>query len=135
MGHGQLSESLRTDARVTSIERLHVRDGGVAVGPVGELVVADLSFISLRSVAGDLIGLCRPGADLVALVKPQFEAGRDEVRSGRGVIRDPEVWRRALVDACAAFERAGATIMGTMVSPIHGTSGNTEFFVHATAPR
>ena len=64
------------------------------------------------------------------LVKPQFEAGRREVSRGRGVIRDPGVWRAALADAIAAFDAAGATMMGVMVSPLRGADGNVEFLAH-----
>jgi 23S rRNA (cytidine1920-2'-O)/16S rRNA (cytidine1409-2'-O)-methyltransferase len=96
-------------------------------------VVADLSFISLTTVAPALFGLLRPGGDLVALVKPQFEAGRQEASRGRGVIRSPEVWRRVLGEVGTAVRAQGATMMGAMVSPITGADGNVEFLVHAAA--
>jgi 23S rRNA (cytidine1920-2'-O)/16S rRNA (cytidine1409-2'-O)-methyltransferase len=91
--------------------------------------VADLSFISVRAVARPLLQLAAPGGDVVVLVKPQFEAGRREVSRGKGVIRDPEVWRRTLAGALDALSEAGATIMGTMVSPLRGADGNVEFLV------
>ena len=95
------------------------------------MVVADLSFISLTTVAPVLAGpLARPGADLVVLVKPQFEAGRAEVSRGRGVVRDPEVWRGALERVASALGAAGAAIMGAMASPLTGPAGNVEFLVH-----
>ena len=130
VGRNQLHERLRADPRVASFERTDVRGVDMAaIGGPAPLVVADLSFISLRLVASDLVRLAT--ADLVALVKPQFEAGRAEADRARGVIRDPEVWRRALEDVCRAIVGAGAAIMGVMVSPVTGTEGNVEFLLHA----
>jgi 23S rRNA (cytidine1920-2'-O)/16S rRNA (cytidine1409-2'-O)-methyltransferase len=132
VGHGQLHERLRADERVEVHERTNVRD--LTVGELGErfpLVVADLSFISLRTVLPNLVALATPGADLVLLVKPQFEAGRADADRGRGVIRDPTIWRRVLDDVVRALLAHGAAIMGAMVSPITGAQGNVEFLVHA----
>ena len=134
VGRNQLHERLRADPRVASLERTDVR--GVttdAIGGPAEIVVADVSFISLRLVAADLCRLAT--ADIVLLVKPQFEAGRAEADRGRGVIRDPEVWRRALLEVCRAVVGAGAAIMGVMVSPLTGAEGNVEFLLHADARR
>jgi 23S rRNA (cytidine1920-2'-O)/16S rRNA (cytidine1409-2'-O)-methyltransferase len=134
VGHGQLHERLRADPRVEVHERRNVRD--LAPRDLGEpfpLVVADLSFISLRAVLPHLLDQAAPGADLVLLVKPQFEAGRDEASRGRGVIRDPEVWRRVLEEVVVALGGYGAAIMGAMPSPITGADGNVEFLVHARA--
>jgi 23S rRNA (cytidine1920-2'-O)/16S rRNA (cytidine1409-2'-O)-methyltransferase len=134
VGHGQLHERLRADPRVEVHERRNVRD--LVRGDLGEpfaLVVADLSFISLRAVLPHLLGQSGPGADLVLLVKPQFEAGRDEASRGGGVIRDPEVWRRVLEEVVVALGGYGAAIMGAMPSPITGAGGNVEFLVHARA--
>jgi 23S rRNA (cytidine1920-2'-O)/16S rRNA (cytidine1409-2'-O)-methyltransferase len=136
VGHGQIHERLRADPRVEVRERVNVRV--LAAGDLGDpfdLVVADLSFISLRTVAANLVDLAGPGTDLVLLVKPQFEAGRQEASRGRGVIRDPAVWRRALEGVSDALRGRGAAIMGVMVSPITGAEGNVEFLLHArTAP-
>jgi 23S rRNA (cytidine1920-2'-O)/16S rRNA (cytidine1409-2'-O)-methyltransferase len=136
VGHGQLHEHLASDPRVEVRDRVNVRD--LAAGDLGDrfgLVVADLSFISLRTVLANLVALAAPGADLVLLVKPQFEAGRREASRGRGVIRDPEVWRGVLDDTGGALAGHRAAIMGVMVSPITGADGNVEFLVHArTAP-
>jgi len=130
VGRGQLHEKLRADPRVLSRERTHLRDVRAEhIGGPVDLVVGDLSFISLTKVTEPLLGAVRPGGDLVLLVKPQFEAGREEVARGRGVITDPEIWRRTIAEVCAAFEDSGATMMGQMVSPIHGAEGNTEFLV------
>ncbi len=132
VGRNQLHERLRADPRVTSLERTDVRAvSAEAVGGPAEIVVADLSFISLRLVAADLCRLA--SAELVMLVKPQFEAGRAEADRGRGVIRDPEVWRRAILGAARAVVGAGAAIMGVMVSPLTGAEGNVEFLLHADA--
>jgi len=131
VGHGHLHERLRRDPRVSVFEHTHIRD--FEGGPY-ELIVADLSFISLRTVAAALFRrLARPGADLVVLVKPQFEAGRLEASRGRGVIRDPRVWRRALEGVRTALEGEGAAMMGVMVSPLTGAEGNVEFLTHAVA--
>jgi 23S rRNA (cytidine1920-2'-O)/16S rRNA (cytidine1409-2'-O)-methyltransferase len=91
--------------------------------------VADLSFISLRTVLPALLGLTDPGGVLVLLVKPQFEAGRQEAAKGKGVIRDPEVWRRVLEEVRSAASSHGASMMEAMVSPLRGADGNVEFLV------
>jgi 23S rRNA (cytidine1920-2'-O)/16S rRNA (cytidine1409-2'-O)-methyltransferase len=96
--------------------------------------VADLSFISLVPVLPTLLATCRPGAPLVLLVKPQFEAGRAEVSRGRGVVRDPAVRAEVQQRIDDALRAAGATIMGWMESPLRGADGNVELFVHARAP-
>jgi 23S rRNA (cytidine1920-2'-O)/16S rRNA (cytidine1409-2'-O)-methyltransferase len=135
VGYGQLHERLRADGRVTVLERTNVRhlSARAARGPF-PLVVADLSFISLRTVAPALAGeLAEDGADLVLLVKPQFEAGRAEASRGKGVIRDPQVWLRALEEVAAALVDQAAAMMGAMVSPLLGADGNVEFLVHARA--
>jgi len=136
VGYGQLHERLRADPRVEVHERTnirHVRPGDL--GDPVEVVVADLSFISLRTVLPAVVALARPGADLVLLVKPQFEAGREEVAKGRGVVTDPAVWRRILLEVLGALREAGAAIMGAMVSPLTGADGNVEFLVHAVTGR
>lgn len=132
VGYGQLHERLRADPRVRVVERTNVRHyRGEAPFQV---VVADLSFISLATAAPALLGAnAAPGADVVVLVKPQFEAGRAEASRGRGVIRDPEVWRRVLTEVRAALEREGAAMMEVMVSPLVGAGGNVEFLAHLRA--
>jgi 23S rRNA (cytidine1920-2'-O)/16S rRNA (cytidine1409-2'-O)-methyltransferase len=132
VGHGQLDVRLRNDPRVSVLERTNVRHltpadlGGETFG----VLTADLSFISLRTVAPALVTLAEPGADLVVLVKPQFEAGRQEASRGRGVIRDPSVWDRVVEDVAAAFVSEGAVMMDRMRSPLTGAQGNVEFLVH-----
>ncbi len=135
VGYGQLHERLVDDPRVTNLERTNLRHADLdALGGACDLVVADLSFISLRTVADQLLAACRPGGDLVVLVKPQFEAGRQEASKGRGIITDPVVWRRVLAEAIAAFVDRGAIIMGAMASPLRGSDGNVEFLVHVVRP-
>ena len=126
VGRAQLHERLRADPRVEVRERTDIRSLAGEAARYG-IVVADLSFISVRSVAAVLVHLATPDADIVVLVKPQFEAGRAEVSKGRGVIRDPEVWKGSLETAITAMEAAGAANMGIMVSPLRGADGNVEF--------
>ncbi len=132
VGRGQLHERLRRDPRVRSLEQTNIRTATLADlgGEPFRVVVADLSFISQRLVAGRLVGWTAPGGDLVVLVKPQFEAGRREVTRGRGVIRDPGIWVTTLREVISAYDAAGATMMGVMVSPLRGADGNVEFLVH-----
>jgi 23S rRNA (cytidine1920-2'-O)/16S rRNA (cytidine1409-2'-O)-methyltransferase len=134
VGRGQMHERLRADARVEVRERTDLRSFAAAAADAGgelfDVVVADLSFISMRTVAAALMSLARPGAEVVVLVKPQFEAGRREASRGRGVIKDPEVWRRTLLGAITALESAGSTMIGIMASPLRGADGNVEFLVH-----
>ena len=130
VGHGQLHEKLRADPRVEVVERTNLRHVDPTAAPQYDAVVADLSFISLRTVMDVLVRSTVPGGWLVLLVKPQFEAGRQEVAKGRGVITDPEVWRRTVDDVVGAAGLAGAAMMGVMVSPLHGADGNTEFLLH-----
>ena len=136
VGRGQMHQRLATDPRVRLLERTNIRhlDLITAGGRPFPVVVGDLSFISLRTVAPALLGeLAAVGADVVVLVKPQFEAGRAEVSRGRGVVRDPAVWLRAVDGVASAFEAGGAAIMGAMVSPLTGADGNVEFLLHAVA--
>lgn len=137
VGRGQLLARLRADSRVEVMEGVNVRylspeDFG---GRRFEVVVADLSFISLTVVARSLAGLAHPGADIVVLVKPQFEAGRALVSKGKGVVRDAGAWSAALRSAASAFEEAGAGVIGAMLSPLLGARGNAEFFLHMRAAR
>ena len=139
VGRNQLHERLRADPRVESRERTDVRALDVpAMGEGYPLVVADLSFISLRTVAGALLDQAAEAADLVVLVKPQFEVGREAASRGRGVVTDPDLWRGALSEVIAAFAGRGAAIMDLMVSPLLGADGNVEFLLHVrtgAAPR
>ena len=133
VGHGQLHERLRADPRVTNLERVNVRHVHVdQIGGPVDVVVGDLSFISLRLVIPVLVGLCQPGAPMVLLVKPQFEAGRQEVDRGRGIITDPAIHERVRGEIEEALVGAGCQVRGWTDSPIAGADGNREFLVHAT---
>jgi len=134
VGRGQLDARLRADPRVLVRERTDIRDLDLdEVGGPVDLVVADLSFISLRTVLDHLLAAVAPGGDLVVLVKPQFEVGRAEASRGKGVIRDPEVRAGALAAVRSTIEGRGAVIMGAMESPIRGGSGNVEHLLHVKA--
>lgn len=131
VGIGQLHERIRADPRVEVHERCNVRTDALAQilgGRTVPLIVADLSFISLNTVAPSLVGALAPsGGTMVLLIKPQFEAGRTEVSKGRGVIRDPLTWGRALRSVVTAYAELGAAMMDVMTSPITGADGNVEF--------
>jgi 23S rRNA (cytidine1920-2'-O)/16S rRNA (cytidine1409-2'-O)-methyltransferase len=129
VGHGQLDWKIRNDPRVVVIEHFNARHLALTdlPGPVG-FVCIDVSFISLRQILPVLPPLLRPGADVVALVKPQFEAGRDEVR--KGVIRDAAVHARVLREVTDAAAAIGLAKLGSEPSPITGQKGNIEFLLH-----
>ncbi len=131
VGYGILHERLVNDARVEVYERLNIRDAVPNFdGKVFQLLVADLSFISLRLVLEDLVALCKEGASLVLLVKPQFESSHEEASRARGVIRDPRVWERTLGEVAEEAARVGAPLQEMAVSPLAGAKGNREFFFH-----
>jgi len=131
VGSGQLDLALRQDPRVEVREGVNVRHLAPAdVRPPVELVVADLSFISLSLVAAPLLAVADDDVDVVLLVKPQFEVGRVEASRGRGVIRDPDLWQQALERVDAAWRAAGAAMMDVMASPLRGARGNVEFLAH-----
>jgi len=134
VGHGQLDWKLASDARVRVHDRVNVRTIDPAlIGERVELVVIDVSFISLRLVLPALPPLARPGAPVVALVKPQFEVGRALVGKG-GIVRDEAARAQALVDVRAAAVALGFAAMGDTTSPITGGKGNVEFLLHLTTP-
>ncbi|NHI18227.1 TlyA family RNA methyltransferase [Phycicoccus endophyticus] len=131
VGHGQLVPTLAADPRVedrsgTSIRGLRAAD----VGGPADLVVADLSFISLTLVASDLAGLLDEGGDLLVLVKPQFEVGRARLASS-GVVREPAERAAAVERVIAALEATGVAVHGLIPSPISGGAGNAEYLVWA----
>ena len=132
VGHGQLDWQLRNDPRVVAIEGFNARHLRLAdlPGPV-DVVSADVSFISLRHILPVIPPLLRPGADVIALVKPQFEAGRGEVRDG--VIRDTTVHARVVDEVRAAAAAVGLTTAAATPSPITGQKGNVEFLLHLRA--
>jgi 23S rRNA (cytidine1920-2'-O)/16S rRNA (cytidine1409-2'-O)-methyltransferase len=133
VGRGQLHARLRADPRVTNREKVnarHLRPGALPRADY-DVVVMDLSFISLRAVLPAVWPFLSPGGLLVALVKPQFEAGKAEADKGRGVIRDPAVQAAVLntVTTFALAELPGATLIGSMDSPLTGADGNREFLL------
>ena len=132
VGYGQLAHKLRVDPRVLNLERTNARDlNAEQIGGRADIVVVDASFIG--------IGLLLPGivrclaGDLVALVKPQFEVGRDEARRTQGVIRDPVVREKAIAGAITEIRAAGLAIIATADCVLPGPKGNVEAFVHARA--
>ena len=135
VGHGQLDWRLRNDPRVVVIERANARALEPAHLPSRvDIVTIDVSFISLRHIFPRVPALLREGADVVALVKPQFEAGRSEVGK-KGVIRDPAVQARVIEEASAAAAEVGLVRQAMIESPITGETGNREFFLHLKGPR
>ncbi|GAA3462245.1 TlyA family RNA methyltransferase [Saccharothrix longispora] len=128
VGRGLLDWKLRTDDRVVVKDRTNVRAlTPEDIGGRVELVVADLSFISLRLVLPALVGCLDEEGDLVPMVKPQFEVGRERLGSG-GVVRDPELRAEAVLDVVSAAAGLGLRLHGVIASPLPGPSGNVEFF-------
>jgi 23S rRNA (cytidine1920-2'-O)/16S rRNA (cytidine1409-2'-O)-methyltransferase len=127
VGYGQLAWSLRTDPRVTVMDRVNVRTLD-RVSPVPGLVVADLSFISLTLVLPALIACAAPDADFVLLVKPQFEVGKGRVGAG-GVVRETTDRSAAVHRVTAAAGQLGLGVEGVTASPLPGPAGNVEYFV------
>ena len=133
VGHGQLDWRIRSDPRVIVRERVNARTLTPADLPADvrafDIVTIDVSFISLRHVLPVVPALLQPGADVVALVKPQFEAGRGEVGKG-GIVRDPTVQARVIDDVTAAADTLRLSRAGLVESPITGMEGNREFLLH-----
>jgi len=130
VGHGQLAPAVRDDPRVRAIEGLNARDLTAAHVPPPDWIVADLAFISLAKALPPALGLARPGAVLVALVKPQFEVGPERVGKG-GIVRDPAADEDARAGVRAFLSGAGWRIVGETASPILGGDGNAEHLVAA----
>jgi 23S rRNA (cytidine1920-2'-O)/16S rRNA (cytidine1409-2'-O)-methyltransferase len=133
VGHGQLDWRLRNDPRVVVIERVNARTLSPEQLPPDarafDIATMDVSFISARQVLPAIAPLLRAGADMVILVKPQFEAGRAEVGKG-GLVRDPDVHARVVDEVTAAASALGLTRIQVTESPITGTEGNREFLLH-----
>jgi 23S rRNA (cytidine1920-2'-O)/16S rRNA (cytidine1409-2'-O)-methyltransferase len=129
VGHGQIDWALRNDPRVVVIEHFNARhlQPSDLPGPV-DIVTIDVSFISLRQILPVVPPVLRPRGDVVALVKPQFEAGRSEIR--KGVIRDAAVQARVVDEVSAAAREVGLTPVASTTSPITGAKGNVEFLLH-----
>lgn len=130
VGYGQLAWSLRNDPRVRVLERTNIRSITLAHvdGRPVDLVVGDLSFISLTLVLPALVGIARPDADFVLLVKPQFEVGRDQVGAG-GVVRAPQARAAAIRKVTDAAHGLGLGTIAAVPSPLRGPAGNREYFV------
>jgi len=129
VGYGQLDWKLRTDPRVTVMERTNFRLMADDAFPAGfDLVVIDTSFISLRTIVARVVGYLRPEGAIVALVKPQFEAGRERLGRG-GVVRDPEVHRAVLREVREAMIALGLVPLAVVASPLLGPAGNREFLM------
>ena len=129
VGHGQLAWNLRTDPRVTVLDRVNVRSlTAEQVAPAPGLITADLSFISLALVLPALAGCAAPDADFILLVKPQFEVGKGKVGAG-GVVRDPALRAAAVESVAAAALALGLGVQGVVASPLPGPSGNVEYFL------
>ena len=132
VGRGQIHERLVADQRVEVREQTDVRSLVPAeIGAPFKVLTADLAFISLRAVMGTLFSLVEKGSDMLLLVKPQFEAGKKAVDVGRGVIRDPKIWEEVLKNVQDSINSHDGAIMKCMPSPIKGSEGNVEFFLHA----
>src|SRR4051812_24052901 len=133
VGYGQLAWSLRNDSRVVVLERTNVRDlTADAIGGPVDLVVADLSFISLATVLPALTACASGGADIVPMVKPQFEVGKDRVGAG-GVVSDPELRADAVLAVARRATGLAWNTVAVMASPLPGPSGNVEYFLHLRA--
>jgi 23S rRNA (cytidine1920-2'-O)/16S rRNA (cytidine1409-2'-O)-methyltransferase len=130
VGHGQLDWRLRNDPRVVVLEKVNARHlRPEQLGRAVDLVTIDVSFISLRLILPVVLPLLRPGADVITLVKPQFEAGREEVGRG-GLVEDPDVQARVVGAISAAAAEVGLTTVAMTPSPITGATGNREFLLH-----
>lgn len=133
VGHGQLHPRLAADPRVVVLEGVNARAIPPGTVPPVDWITADLSFIPLAKVLPAVLPLPRPGAVLVALVKPQFEAGRAAVGKG-GIVTDPAHWNAARAAVRGLLEAEGWAILGETESPIAGGDGNREFLIAARAP-
>jgi len=132
VGHGQLHPRLRADPRVVVLERTNIREATPdTIGGLVDVVVVDVSFISLTVIIPTLVTLCQPGSPMVLLVKPQFEAGRTEVAKGRGIITDPAIHSRVRQEVTDSLTAADCEVVAWTESPILGGQGNRELLVHA----
>lgn len=133
VGHGQLHDKMRRDPRVTNFEKVNGRELASAGLPRAayDIVVADLSFISVMKVLPSMWGMCAPGGRVVTLIKPQFECTRAEADKTRGIIRDPAIHERVVAEVRAFAERElpGCAVGGLADSPIEGGDGNREFLL------
>jgi 23S rRNA (cytidine1920-2'-O)/16S rRNA (cytidine1409-2'-O)-methyltransferase len=130
VGYGQLAWKLRRDERVVCLERTNIRHLEAASLPeVPDLAVIDASFISLDKVLPPTLRLIKEGAEIIALIKPQFEVGRGEVGKG-GVVRDERKHQKVIASVCSMAEGLGLDVLGVAESPLLGPKGNREFLIH-----
>ncbi len=131
VGKGQLEWKLRNDPRVIVLEGINARYlRPEQIGERVDLVTIDVSFISVKKILPALLPITRPGGDLIVLVKPQFEAGREKIQRG-GVVKDPQVHRQVLEELSAFItQELKLLLMGATYSPVQGPAGNIEFFLH-----
>ena len=131
VGYGQMAWKLRQDPRVVVVERTNIREVGPTVIPeLADIAVIDVSFISLEKVIPPILNLLKADAEIIALIKPQFEVGRQQVGKG-GIVRD-EAARKAAIERIVEFAReAGLEVKGVIPSPITGQDGNVEFLMYA----
>ena len=131
VGHGQLHDTLREDERVVSLEKLNARDVSTAAVPQSpDLVVCDVSFVSLKLALPATLSLCRPGTVLVALIKPQFEVGRERLGKG-GIVRDTALHELVCAEISEWIATLGWRVIGIEPSPVEGPDGNREFLLAA----
>ncbi|MFN2356605.1 MAG: TlyA family RNA methyltransferase [Desulfotignum sp.] len=129
VGYGQLAWSLRNDVRVVVIERTNIRYmPWEAIGRTMDLVVADTSFISLKTVIPAAQKFMGEGSRVIALIKPQFEAGKQYIGKG-GVVRDPDIRQKVVTDISQFFTDSGYGVEGVVPSPVPGPKGNTEYLI------
>lgn len=133
VGHGQLHPRIAADPRVVSLEGVNARAIPAGIVPPVDWITADVSFISLEKALPGPLGLARPGATLVALIKPQFEAGRAHVGRG-GIVRDPGIHEAVRARIRDWLTGLGWQVTGTAASPIEGSDGNREFLIAASKP-
>jgi 23S rRNA (cytidine1920-2'-O)/16S rRNA (cytidine1409-2'-O)-methyltransferase len=130
VGYGQLAYSLQTDKRVVVIDRTNIRHMERNRIPEElDLAVVDLSFISLKKVLNNITNFVKSNGNIIALIKPQFEAGREKVGKG-GIVKDPKVHENVIEDIKIFCKDIGLTVSGVMPSPILGTKGNKEFLIN-----
>ena len=136
VGRAQLHNRLRRHPRVDVREQTDVRSVDPAeIGAPFDLVVIDVSFIGLDRILDVVAALAGDAGQILALVKPQFEAGKSEASKGKGVIKDPEIWRRVVTEAIDAARRRSLRVSAVDVSPLKGGAGNVEFFLWIGAPK
>ena len=132
VGRSLLHEKLAADPRVTAHDGINIRFASPSdFGGPADIVTADVSFISLRTVMAQLAELVKPDGDLVALVKPQFESSKEEASRGRGIVRSPEIWKRVLAEVFEAAESCGLAVLGATPAPAPKLNANQEFLMHA----